>query len=828
MSGATASARLRVREPLGERSLELPLTMGGRDARLVLPGAGSGTQLTISANGNELQVSPATSGSAQLNGLPLRAPQALRVGDALALGAARILVQLDDAGALALDVHHLTGNDTAPPLTSPTRTTDGDENDDVSVRPLTLPAQPPLRGASETAAANAGATPAAARSATAGAATDSPRKRRWLPAALAAGVVIALLLGLLARLQTVPLMLSPADARVHADGGFSWQSAGAITLLRGERMLRAERAGYRRLERRITVRPQANEPVLLTMQKLPGILDVDSGGVAATALVDGAELGRVPGQLQVSAGPHTLLLRAERHFDAVLPLEVIGMGQRQAVKLSLAPSWGKLVLTSATPGASLRVNDGPAQPVPANVDLPAGVHRLQLSAAGAHDWRSSVLVKAGATTTVGPVLLGAPDAQLRVGSQPAGAAVTIGGVWRGRTPLALPLPPGARYEVLVSLPGYQSVTRVVDAQPGGKLAVDAKLVPIMVELRVSGEPADAELWIDGTARGKLPANLSLLAGTHAIEVRRAGMQTWTSKVDLAPGVPRSLEYRLLPEGRPAGWTPPAASITAKNGPALKLLKGGSFLMGSARREQGRRPNEGQLRVTLARPFYIGFREVTNAEFRRFRADHASGVVNQQSIDLDNQAVSNVTWEQAVEYCNWLSAQDGLPAAYESKDGSWVLHQPVNNGYRLPTEAEWEFAARMGSGSPRRFEWGDELPVPANIGNIAGVEAAKLVDPVLPAYRDDYLSVASVGRFAPNAFGLYDMTGNVSEWVHDVYTSFIDGTAVTDPLGPPVGARHTVRGSNWRSATISELRLAWRDGATEPSQDLGFRVARYAE
>jgi formylglycine-generating enzyme required for sulfatase activity len=406
--------------------------------------------------------------------------------------------------------------------------------------------------------------------------------------------------------------------------------------------------------------------------------------------------------------------------------------------------------------------------------------------------------------------------------------VTIGGIWRGHTPMQLPLPAGARYEVLVSQPGYESITRVVDAQAGASLVVDAKLAPIMVELRVSGDPADAELWIDGTARGKLPASISLLAGTHAVEVRRSAMQTWTNSVELAPGLPRALEYRLVPEGRPAGWTPPAASIVAKNGPMLKLLKGGSFLMGSARREQGRRPNEGQLRVTLSRPFYIGVREVTNAEFRRFRADHVSGVVNQQSIDLDNQAVTNVTWEQAVEYCNWLSAQDGLPAAYESKDGSWVLRQPANNGYRLPTEAEWEFAARMGSGSPRRFEWGEELPIPPGVGNIAGAEAAKVVDPVLPAYRDEYVSVASVGRFAANAFGLYDMTGNVSEWTHDVYTSFIDGAAVTDPLGPPAGARHTVRGASWRSATISELRLAWREGASEPTQDLGFRVARYAE
>ena len=253
-------------------------------------------------------------------------------------------------------------------------------------------------------------------------------------------------------------------------------------------------------------------------------------------------------------------------------------------------------------------------------------------------------------------------------------------------------------------------------------------------------------------------------------------------------------------------------------------------MGSERREQGRRPNETLRRVTLSRPFYISLREVTNAEFRRFRPNHASGFVDKRSIDLDAQAVTGVGWLDAVQYCNWLSEQEGLPVAYEQKDGRWALKSPATTGYRLPTEAEWEYAARFaGAGRMRRYDWGDALPVPPGHANLAGSEAAAAVERLLDGWTDDYQAVAPPGKFTPNALGLFDMTGNVSEWTHDVYASFIEPTPATDPLGPAGnGARRVIKGSSWRTAAFGELRAAWREGFEGSSQDVGFRVARHAE
>jgi formylglycine-generating enzyme required for sulfatase activity len=269
---------------------------------------------------------------------------------------------------------------------------------------------------------------------------------------------------------------------------------------------------------------------------------------------------------------------------------------------------------------------------------------------------------------------------------------------------------------------------------------------------------------------------------------------------------------------------------------LVLFPAGVFTQGSERREQGRRSNEALRQVTLSRPFYLAETEVTNAQFKAFRTGHASGIAWNRTLDLDRQAVSSVSWDDAVEFCNWLSQREGLPVAYEKRDGRWQLAMPLNHGYRLPTEAEWEYAGRYVDGRQwKRFEWGSAPPPPPETANLAGSEYTPTTkgpgvsDVVtLPGYVDEHVVVAQVGSHGRTSNGLADMGGNLSEWMHDVYVSLPESAPVTDPRGPDIVGSHAIRGANWRTASISELRLAWRERAAGPSQTLGFRVARSAE
>jgi len=332
--------------------------------------------------------------------------------------------------------------------------------------------------------------------------------------------------------------------------------------------------------------------------------------------------------------------------------------------------------------------------------------------------------------------------------------------------------------------------------------------------------------VNGASRGKAPASMSLPASRQHIEVRKEGYNAFVTDLVLAPGIARTVEFKLVNPKDVAGNSP--QTIRTKSGIKLLIVSGGVFQAGTDRREQGRRPNEGAHKVTLLRPFYMGEREVTNGQFRQFHDTHNSGSAGSHSLDLDKQPVSRVTWEEAAEFCNWLSAQENLPPAYLPQDGGgFVLTQPVSNGFRLPTEAEWEFVARAAStGKPLKYPWGADLPVVSGSANVGGAEALELLGTAIEGHRDEFPAVAAPALFPPNPLGFYDLAGNVSEWVTDRYLSYVPSGAITDPTGPTDGKSHTYRGSNWRTVATGELRFPWREGAVEASDVIGFRVARY--
>jgi hypothetical protein len=156
------------------------------------------------------------------------------------------------------------------------------------------------------------------------------------------------------------------------------------------------------------------------------------------------------------------------------------------------------------------------------------------------------VLKAGETLNIGPVTLGQPDAHLVVRSDPAGADATVGGTHLGRTPAEIDLPSGIAHEVVLSAPGYKNWTRAVFADSGRKLSVLARLEPILVRVRVQGDPADAELFVDGVARGKAPQSFELSATDHKIEVRQEGFQPFKTTVSPAANLDRTVQYRLVP------------------------------------------------------------------------------------------------------------------------------------------------------------------------------------------------------------------------------------------------------------------------------------------
>ena len=525
-------------------------------------------------------------------------------------------------------------------------------------------------------------------------------------------------------------------------------------------------------------------------------------------------------------------MRAKDYEPQSLTLTVAGRGRAQTALVQLERRWAELALETEPDGAEVWIDGEPAgRQTPTRLPVLPGPHTLEFKLDGYSPRRLAVLTAPRQDQTLAPLTLTPAPVQLRLASEPAGAAVTLNGRPVGATPLTLALTPKAPYRLEVLKAGYGPHREAGTAPAQGTVTRELVLEPELGELRLSFAPADATLRIDGMPSADTGPLFQLPARPVTIEVSKPGYVPFKRTVTPRPGFPQALEVSLLTiaEARRAAMKP---TLTAPDGQTLQLLKGGAFTMGASRREPGRRANEVLREVTVTRPFYLGIHEVTNAQFQRFDPKHRSGDFEGTTLEEPEYPVVSVRWLDAVRYCNWLSDQEGLPRVYTLEGDEVTGFDPDATGYRLPTEAEWAFAARMDEGGPpRRFPWGDSRSPEANRqGNYADDTVRHLLARTIPGYLDGHLATAPVGTFKANGFGLFDLGGNVAEWINDFYgaTEEVLGAKGQDPLGPGRGRYHVIRGSSWMHGQLVDLRLAFRDYGEEGRQDLGFRIARWFE
>ncbi len=264
-------------------------------------------------------------------------------------------------------------------------------------------------------------------------------------------------------------------------------------------------------------------------------------------------------------------------------------------------------------------------------------------------------------------------------------------------------------------------------------------------------------------------------------------------------------------------------------PKMILVEGGEFTMGSNSGVSEEKPAH----KVIVSSFYIAEAEVTVAEYKKFVSATGTAMPNPPDKEWLNShthtkmlyassgkgwwgwqpnfPMHNVNWYDAIKYCNWLSSKNGLTKCYKKNaDGGWDLNRSAN-GYRLPTEAEWEFAARGGTKSNKTKYSGSN-----NINEVAWYdETSKLAGP------------KAVKTKKPNELGIYDMSGNVWEWCSDYYQSgFYAKSPEKDPFCSTSMPYRSLRGGSWHYR--AELtKITSRDGpkAGKTNYNYGFRLAK---
>ncbi len=406
------------------------------------------------------------------------------------------------------------------------------------------------------------------------------------------------------------------------------------------------------------------------------------------------------------------------------------------------------------------------------------------------------------TDTKAPVSVG-PRGRLTVTANVSGAMVYVDGRLVGGVPLISKDVSAGSHRVEVRKEGHETYGAAIDVAPGRLLSLEACLV---------GQGAGScRLFVDATPSGalirilnigpKFHQGIELSPGKYHVEATAPGHAGQTRWVTLTAGEDKRIGFVLSAKKAVAAAQPakpstaaassssrePEARVTNSIGMKFVYIKPGTFMMGSPSSEPGRDDDERWHQVAITKGYYFQITEVTQGQWKRVMGSNPSTFKNCG----DTCPVESVSWNDAQEFIQMLNHMEG------------------HTKYRLPTEAEWEYAARAGTRTPYCF--GANLSKDqANFGK---------------DYNQTTQTTVPVGGFAANAWGLHDMHGNVWEWCRDWYGNYPTGP-VTDPVGPSSGEYRVYRGGSW-SHDAGGCRSAYR-GRRRPgsrSRYLGLRLVR---
>ena len=462
---------------------------------------------------------------------------------------------------------------------------------------------------------------------------------------------------------------------------------------------------------------------------------------------------------------------------------------------------------STPPGAVVMV-DGKlvCTATPCSGEVTEGRHTVELQKQQYQARRESVEVAAG---TLVDWTLTADFALVTVTTTPPGVPVTVDGKAAGQTPLtAHRLSPGV-HEVLVGGRCHHPTGQRLTFKRGDNRTLTLTPTERPSALDVSakddkGNALVAEVTVDGQVVGKTPGRFKVSVCAASVQVTHKTLGRWSQKLSL-------VEKQVTPLTAVLKSAPVVSAPTAAGGAKWAKIPAGTFTMGS--NDGASSVEKPTHRVRITRAFFLQTTEVTQGQWKALMGTSPSGF----SSCGEDCPVEQVSWWDAAAYCNALSKRERLPACYtlsgcsgKPGDGSYKCSSatsvgPSCRGYRLPTEAEWEYAVRAGTTGPRYGEVNDIAWYDQNSGH----------------------KTHRVGQKTPNAWGLYDMLGNVYEWTGDWYAKYSSGSA-TDPTGPESADFRVARGGSWddsagysRAASRYWYQPAWR------RDYLGFRPARFA-
>mgnify|MGYP006081978533 FL=1 len=615
------------------------------------------------------------------------------------------------------------------------------------------------------------------------------------------------------------------DAKINIEKGVGFSFGKRLIFFPGKKTISVTAPGYYKKEITFELSKTSNV-ITLELQKLPGkaIFELVPK-VNAKVLVDSIEINLEEDKvIELTAGPHLLAVKHPLYLDYERSIEVEGLGKEQTFSIKLVPGWGNLSFSTNPEKAEVFVNSVLIGNTPIKAKISAGNLEIVYKYAGYLDLKVFRKIEVGEELILPTANLELLPGTLDIDVNPTESSILLDEEFIGLSPKEIKVSPKKAHKISVLKEGYRTQSLEVKVQTQETKQLKIILEPVFGKVEISSSPR-ASIFLDGNYLSDTPFQGELQVLKQKIELTKKGYRSHVEELNPKESIPSRISVTLITEEQ-ARLKESPKSYVSSTGVSFRLLEPSFILMGAKRGEEGQRANEVIREVDLTKPFYLGIYEITNSNFMKFKAKNSKG----EQLISNEEPITNITWNDAALYCNWLSSKEGLQKYYQQIGNKIVGFNLPANGYRLPTEAEWAWTARFSDKKgikQIKFPWGNNKTVKQGSGNFADESSKGSVDQFIPNYKDGYSRLAPVGNFNPNEKGIYDLGGNVSEWTNDFYAiTYLNQRLETDPIGPLNGRSHVVRGSSWKTSSLSKLRYSYRDSLIDSNEETGFRVARW--
>ena len=495
----------------------------------------------------------------------------------------------------------------------------------------------------------------------------------------------------------------------------------------------------------------------------------------ANVVVDGKS--NVPDQyglvtLVLSNGSYNYSVTANDYYTDSGTFQVQGAKIEKRIALKPAFGWLSVPNREDLNGANIFVDGNHIGTAPLkSQNIKSGEHKVRIMKPMYKVYEGTVVIKDNEVATFSPKLQ--PDYANVTIKAGEGCQIYVDNELKGTTTWSGRLSSGSHLlEARKENHRTSSVTKNIVPSSTNLNFNLADPAPIMGAMNVMSTPGMVDVYVDGKLVGRTPMMHDLLVGNHTIELRKQGFKDYKQSVRVEENNVVDI-VATMAEHKDETYVETAKGINLK----MVYVEGGTFAMGSNSGESDEKPVHN---VTLD-SYYIGETEITQAQWRAVMGSNPSGYTG------DNRPVENVSWHDAQEFCKKLSELTG-------------------KRYVLPTEAQWEYAARGGNQRKRYTYSGSN-----NIDEVAKYDSSG--------------GHSNVKSKKPNELGIYDMSGNVWEWCSDWYSSSsYSSSSQINPQGPNSGSYRVLRGGSWRH-DASYCRVAYRF-SINPSYanyNCGFRV-----